>query len=358
MNLDETDFDWIGDVIDLVVRAQGQPWRVAFDAMDAMPIGRRELSAVRVALARLTGGRGKLAKIARRVRTVLLGVPVLDAAAREVRMVAASQELGVDPAELETLMFADLRGERLIALPDGRPSELEVAAFANIALIQRAVRRAHRVKIWSWNDDGTLLRAALSRGLLVTASVEGDATVIEIVGPLALFRRTAVYGTTLGQLVPLLASSSKYVIAIESPEYSTVIQSPVLLPIAPVDRRATYLPVKLARGLERIDPELRVIIAPTPLRGRGEIVCPDVSVWYRNEHWYLELVGFWTAAHLERKLAAYAAAGATRVLLCVDSERGCSEEPFELAKQPHGHVIQYAKSVDVAAIYKALVTAA
>jgi predicted nuclease of restriction endonuclease-like RecB superfamily len=358
VNLDHSDFDWIGEVVELVVRAQGQPWRVAFDAMDAMPIGRRELSAVRVALARLTGGRGKLAKIARRVRTVLLGVPVLDRIGREARMLAASRELGVDPAELESLLFADLRGERLITLPDGRPSEPEVAAFANIALIQRAVRRAHGVKIWSWNDDGTLLRAATSRGLLVTASVEGDATVIEIVGPLALFQRTAVYGTTLGQLVPMLSSSAKFVVEIESPDYSMVVQSPVLLPTAPIDRRATYLPLKLTRALARIDPELRVIVAPTPLRSGGEIVCPDLSVWYRDEHWYLELVGFWTAEHLERKLAAYAAAGATRVLLCVDAERGCSDEPFELANQPHGHVIQYARSVDASAIYNALVTPA
>jgi predicted nuclease of restriction endonuclease-like RecB superfamily len=356
--LDDTDFDWIAEVLDLVVRSQGQPWRVALDAMDAMPIGRREMSAVRIALARLTGGRGKLAHIARRVRSALLGVPALDGSVREARMAAASAELGVDPAELESLLFADLRGERLIALPAGRPSELEVAAFANIALIQRAMRRAHRVKIWSWDDDGTLLRAAMSRGLLASASIAEDATVIDIVGPLALFRRTAVYGTTLGQLVPMLPASTRFVVETENPDYSTVIQSPVLLPIAPVDRRATYLPLKLARALERLDPELRVIITPTPLRSEAEIVCPDLAVWYRNERWHVELVGFWTAEHLERKLAAYAAAGASRVFLCVDSARGCSDEPFELARQPHGHVIQYGNRVDASAIYKALVASA
>jgi predicted nuclease of restriction endonuclease-like RecB superfamily len=353
--LDEVDLDWIAEAIDVVERAQGRPWRVALDAIEAMPISRRRLAAVRAALARLTGGRGKLTQIARKVRTLVLGVPALDPGSREARIAAAGAELGVDDSEIESLLFADLRGEATITLPHGRPNELEVAAFANIYLIQRALRRAHRVKIWLWDDDGTVLRAATSRGLLVTASACPDgSTLVDIVGPLALFQRTAVYGTTLAQLVPMLSSSVRFVVELDSPVYRTRLVSPVLLPLAPIDRRATYQPLKLARALERLDPELRVIVGPSPLRSNLMILCPDLALEYRGVRWYLELVGFWTASHIERKLAAYAAAGATRVFLCVDAERGCSAEPFELAHQPIGHVVQYTRRVDPRAIYQAL----
>ena len=353
--LDETDLDWIAEAIDVVERARGQPWRVALDTIEAMPISRRRIAAVRAALSRLTGGRGKLTPIARKVRKLLLGVPVLDSGSREARIATAGAKLGVDDTEIETLLFADLRGEATIALPNGRPNECEVAAFANIYLIQRALRRAHRVKIWLWEDDGTLLRGATSRGLLVTASAHPDGSMlVDIVGPLALFRRTAVYGTTLAQLVPLLSAASRFVVELDAPLSRVRLASPVVLPLAPVDRRASYQPLKLARALERLDPELRVIVGPSPLRSGAVILCPDLALEYRGVRWHLELVGFWTASHIERKLAAYAAVGAARVFLCVDAERGCSAEPFELARQPVGHVVQYTRRIDPRAIYQAL----
>ncbi|MEO8845025.1 MAG: DUF790 family protein [Kofleriaceae bacterium] len=353
--LDDTDLDWIAAAVDIVERAQGQPWRVALDAIEALPISRRRIAAVRVALARLTAGRGRLTQVARKVRTLLLGPPALDPSSRAARIAAAAAELGVDDREIESLLFADLRGEATIALPNGRPNELEVAAFANISLIQRALRRAHRVKIWSWDDDGTVLRAATARGLLVTASGCPDgSTLVDLVGPLALFQRTAVYGTTLAQLVPMLSSSERFVVELDSPASRTRLASPVLLPLPPVDRRATYQPRKLARALELLDPELRVIVGPSPLRSNGAILCPDLALDHRGVRWHLELVGFWTAAHLERKLAAYAAAGAARVFLCVDAARGCSAEPFELARQPVGHVVPYTRRIDPRAIYQAL----
>ena len=353
--LDETDLDWIADVVDFVERSQGQPWRVAFDLIEQLPIARRRLAAVRLALARLTAGRGRLTQVARKVRTLVLGAPVLEPVARQDRITFAAAQLGVDESEIESLLFADLRGEATIALPNGRPNELEVAAHANVSLIQRALRRAQRVKLWLWDDDGTLLRAASSRGLLVTANAHPDgATLLDIVGPLALFQRTAVYGTTLAQLVPQLASSPKFVLEIASPLYHTRLASPVLLPLAPIDRRATYHPFKLARALERLDRELVVVVAPTPMRSGDVILCPDLALDYRGVRWYIELVGFWTAEHIERKLEAYAAAAAKRVFLCVDAARGCSGEPFELANQPLGHVVQYTRRIDPRAIYDVL----
>ncbi len=338
--LDGGDLGWIAEAVDLVEQAQGQPWRVAFAAFDALPVAKRNVLAIRSGLARVIGGAKNLTGIAREVRAIILGRPVLDPAVRRERLTAAALKLGVADDEVEDLLFMDLPGERAIVL-ERRPNELEVAAFANVALIQRALRRAQRVTLWLWDDDGTLLRAALSRGLLVTASRdESGATVLEIVGPLALFQRTAVYGRALGQLVPLLAASTEFALELETPEWRSRLESPVLLPIAPIDKRGTYEPSKLARELAQLDPLLEIVVAPPPITTAASVVCPDLQLVVRGERWSIELLGFWTAEHLAKRLAAYADAGISRVVLCIDEARGCSDDAI-----PQTNVLRYRRRI-------------
>jgi predicted nuclease of restriction endonuclease-like RecB superfamily len=364
--LDEADLDWIADVLDRFERAAGQPWRVALEAIDALPVSRRRLAAVRVALARLTGTRGALAPLGKRVRALVLGAPAFAPAERRDRFELAAASLGIAAEEVEPLLFVDLRGERPVVLPRGRPSELEVAAFANVHLIQRALARAHRVSITVREDDGTLLRAARARGLLVTATLEGShAMTLDLVGPLALFHRTAVYGRTIGQLVPLLAAAADWRLELETTEasrsagqprgWANTLAPPVLLPRAPIDRAGTHRPYKLARALERLDPDLRMIVGPPPLVAGTQLACPDLAIEVAGEPWYLELVGFWTADYLARKLAAYRAAGVSRVILSVDESRGCAGDALDPARIPAGAIVHYTKRVTAAAIHALVV---
>ncbi len=352
--LDEQDFGWISAAIDHVEAAAGQPWRVALEAIDGLPVPRRKLAAVRSGIARALGGAGKLTAMARRVRERVLGKPALDGDERAARLARSAAALGVAEEEVDGLLFMDLPGERPIVLNHGRPSELEVAAYANVALIQRALRSAHRVTLRLWGDDGTLVRAALSRGLLVTASrdpVRG-ATVLAIVGPLALVQRTAVYGRAIGQLVPLLSGATRFSLELETKHWRGRLEAPVLLPSAPSDRRGTYAPTKLARALERFDAQLQVAVGPPPIVTASLILCPDLEVVHRGERWYLELVGFWTPAYIANRLAAYVAASVPRVILCVDETRGCVEgEPSGSA----ANLLRYSGRIDPAAVCAMLV---
>jgi len=342
----EEDLDWIGEAIELLALHLGKPWRAVSDALDELPSSRRRITAVRGALARLLGGTGKLAPLARRVRGAVLGAPVLDAAARGARIEAAAAALGVDAAEIEPLLFMDLRGERPIAFPRGRPSEIEVAAAANVVLIQRALARAHRVQLALRGDDGIVLRAALARGLLVTASAAGeDASVLDIVGPLALFQRTAIYGRALAQLVPLFAHAADFELVLEGPDWNTRITAPILLPRAPLDRAGTFHARRLARRLEDHDRTLRVSVGPAPVRAGRALLCPDLAIDQGGERWYVELVGFWTADSLAAKLAQYAAA-AVRVKLCIQASRACGED----AAMDDPRIIAYDRAVDPASL--------
>src|SRR5690606_25863469 len=145
----------------------------------------------------------------------------LTPAEREARIAYAARELEITCMAVELLLWSDLPRERPVELPRGRPSEFEVAAVANVHLLQRAMRRARSVRLRVWGDAGPLIRAAAARGLLTTLSihgvrdvdlpgVSGPVTVLDIVGPLALFHHTAVYGRALADLVPLLADCERF----------------------------------------------------------------------------------------------------------------------------------------------------
>jgi predicted nuclease of restriction endonuclease-like RecB superfamily len=329
--LDDSDLPWIASVIDVIERASGKPWRVALDQLDRSSIAGHELHAVIGAIQQLEGGRARNAPFARRARGMVLGAPVFDGTARTARIETAAQVLGVSAAKLELLLWSDLPRERAIELPSGRPSELEVAATANIELVQRALRKAQTIRIRLWGDDGSVLRAANARGLLSTASVgTAGETVLDIVGPLALCHRTSVYSRALSRLVPLLAAAARFELEIHAETkfsaYTLELGSPVLLPLAPFDRSGTSIASRLARELAAFDPALQVVRSPPPIATGSWLSCPDLAIDVGAVRWYVEIVGFWTAEFLASKLARYREGGITHVVLCIDESRGCADD--------------------------------
>ena len=324
---DDRDLPFVASLVDVLVHNEGAPWRIGFIELErvlapaALP---NRAAAVLSALQRVAGGRKRYAAVARRARGLVLGPPVFEDADRVDRLEVGARAFGIPPHELEALLWSDLPRERAIELPTGRPSELEVVALANVHLIQRALRRAQLVRLRMWGDDGSLLRAAINRGLLATAArgTRGE-TVLEIVGPLSLFHRTSVYARVLGQLVPLLAACARFELELEcetgTAAYTSTLSSPVLLPLAPFDRSGNYLASRLARDLEALDRKLIVRLAPPPIVSGAWLACPDLLVG----DWFIEIVGFWTTEFLARKLERYRSAG-SRVVLCIDETRGCA----------------------------------
>lgn len=357
--LTDRDLPWIEAVLDLLERCVGQPWRLALERLDDLqradqPTTPRRFATVVAATQRLTGGRVRNARAAREARSLVLGRPVLGAVERQARIAAAAEQLGVAPAALETLLWCDLPRERPVELPYGRPSELEVAALANMQLIQRALRRAQSITLRTSDDPGPLLRTAARAGLLATASRSADGTTtLDVVGPLALFHRTSVYSRALGELVPLLGELRQFelelLVETQTAMYTMHVASPVLLPAATPARLAAvpYPIARLARQLARAAPELAVTPLPPPLAADTAIVCPDLVIERDGARVYVELVGFWTAEHVRKKLATYLAAG-EHVILCVDASGACDDDDHPAEALP------FTKHVDAAEILGAL----
>jgi uncharacterized protein len=370
--LAEPDLDWVSDVVDIVERNAGRPWRAALEQLDDLeraamcPASERASRGVRLdlrmprrasghelrartirqrfravvgAIQRLTGGRTRNARTARTARALVLGHPALDGGSRQARIDHAALMLGVSASDLETLMWSDLPRERPVELPTGRPLELEVAAFANVALLQRTMQRARSIVLAAPGDDvAPLVRAAADRGLLASSAIDRDGTVrLEITGPLSLVHRTSVYGRALGELVPLLGALREWAleVRIDLPlaSFSTHVSSPVLLPAPPARLAAPPYPLaRLCRALERSTRGQRSLVltpTPPPLRVGRQLLWPDLAIdelaaGPRARRTYVELVGFWTPEYLERRLAAYRDADA-HVLLCVDRGRAAGD---------------------------------
>ena len=345
--LDESDLPWIGEAVDVVERLVGEPWRVAIDLLERSPVASSQLSAVIGAMHRVLGGGGRNARLARRTRGLLLGPPALDREARDVRIASTARALGLTPDGVERALWSDLARERPVELPHGRPSELELAAVANIQLIQRALRRAGSVVLRIWGDAGQVIRAASVRGLLSTLSVgPAGSTVIDIVGPLALVHRTSVYGRALSSLVPFLGGCERFELELTAESaaapYTIVLRSPVLLPPPPAELSQTSVRARLARDLVR-RAGLDVITTPAPIVAARSLVCPDLTIDVANVRWYIEIIGFWTAAYVARKVARYRAAGITNVIFCIDELRGCEDDQVA---GPDARVIGYRRNVD------------
>ncbi|HSN24650.1 MAG TPA: DUF790 family protein [Kofleriaceae bacterium] len=361
--LDADDLGWIGDLTDTVVDLAGEPWRVALEAIEAGTWQRaderarddgsadqlpdrepgtrartspRRLNAATSALRRLLAGRPRAADLARNARALLLGAPALDDAARAARIASVASTLAITPAALERVLLADIPRERPIELTRGQPTATEVAALANVGLLQRAVARAHSLQLVVRGDASPLLRGCAARGLIVTAFQRDAAreTVLDIVGPLALCHSTAVYGRALGSLVPLLATCETFALTIRAEArgqtYELRVNAPALLP--PAAPRAWPLVERLATDLERAAGPLGLHVrrAPPvlaqPTAHGSALACPDLGIELGDRSVWIEIVGFWTPEYLARKLARYRAAGAHEVILCVDTARACDDD--------------------------------
>ena len=331
---DERDLAWIGDLVTLVERSLGEPWRVLLERIEHAPlrVGSREVTvrwrrAITHALRRVLGGRAERARIARRLRASVLGHPALEPDARAARIAIAAAAFGIEPSDVESLLWADLARERPVVLPGGRPDPRMLAAIANVDRIQREIRRAREIELRVWDHAHDLVRMAARCGLITQIERDAEgALLLRLMGPLALFHATTVYGRALGALVPLLANHTRFELDIHcdfaSGPHTRRVSPPLLLPpYAP--RLAPSLADRLARDL--VAREHVIDREPAPITVGDHILFPDLAIDHAGTRWLVEVVGFSTADYLADKLARYRAANA-RVVLCVDTKRSIVEE--------------------------------
>lgn len=291
---------------------------------------------------------------ARRIRSVLFAAAAREPA-RDVAIARAARELDLPEATLLAGLFADLPGERLLAPLSEPLSHEQLALRCNAELIASLLARALRVRIEAHGNVRAVVRHAKLLGLLCQVERADEGIRLELSGPYALFRHTRVYGCALASLVPRLAWCNTYrlsaecVLSAEGEVARLAIGAgdPVLYGkrLADFDSK---LEERFARSFARLTSCWEVLREPTAFTVGSSLVFPDFELRHRvtGASWLLEIVGFWTAEYLERKLSALRQAGIENLILCIDDARGCGDDELP----PNARVVRFRRKVDPQAV--------
>lgn len=262
-------------------------------------------------------------------------------------------ELGLSAASIADLLFADLPGQRRLVALEAPLSAAGLALKVNHAMVSALLKRATLVTILAEGEARALVRAIKLRGLLCTArpDAEGRHILLDISGPLSLFRRTLVYGRALASLLPRVARCARFELtalcAVSRAGDLRTLRIRSGDPVIPAEALAKYdskVEERFAREFSRLTDDWDLIREPEAVPIAGHLLFPDFLIRHRRiagRQAWLEIVGFWTPEYLAEKLGRLRQARLPNFILCVDAQRNCSEHEAP----PGARVIRYRRRV-------------
>jgi predicted nuclease of restriction endonuclease-like RecB superfamily len=202
-----------------------------------------------------------------------------------------------------------------------------------------------------------VVRQARLRGLLCMVW-SSPAPLLEVSGPFALFRRTLLYGRALGELLPFLARTARFELrarcALRGEEGELSLRSGD--PISPAGAPRTFdsrLEERFSRDFKKAAPDWDLLREPEPVRAGDTLIFPDFLLRHRldpSRQHLLEIIGFWTADYVERKLRGLRAAGIRNLILVIDEDRRCADGDLP----PGARVVWYRRRIDPQRILEAM----
>jgi predicted nuclease of restriction endonuclease-like RecB superfamily len=261
---------------------------------------------------------------------------------------------GVTTASLERSLFADLPAEKLLCAPDAIPSPHEVALRANQLIVKSLLFHARRVRIKAEGALRPLVRQAKLRGLLCRVA-QASEPILDISGPFTVFRHTLLYGRALGELVAFLPHCARFKLRADCVlrEQSVALDLQTGDPIFPAEAPKPYdskLEERFARDLRKAAPDWDLVREPEPVAAAGTIIFPDFLLRHRlrpERAFLVEVMGFWSADYVTRKLALLRAANIGNLILCLDETRACGELPAA------ARVVRFRRRIDPVAVLAA-----
>jgi hypothetical protein len=251
---------------------------------------------------------------------------------REAVLQSVASELAMSPDQIDAALFADLKDEnQMIAFRD--LSAQALLDRYNIALAQAVVLRAVSVRAELRGEPPAryrdLFRMLKFHRLLWR--VEGTSTAgyrLSIDGPLSLFTSTTRYGLQLAMFLPVLLAFREFRVEAELRWGPRRVPASFFVDarerlVSAHRPRAQYVPAEINGFLERfrqIAPDWHVNEADVVVElGNEGVWVPD----FRFEHRatgvavFVDVVGFWNRASLERLDRQLPIHGAERYILAV-----------------------------------------
>ena len=330
--LDARDVSWLRVLVDEIDRFRGLPVRDLLERLrQPMPCfcpPRKSRAAIAVLL-RLWKSELDAAVAPDKAREALFCAEAARGnQPRSTVFAFASTALGVTPAAVERALFADLPGEKLVCAPDAIPSPNDIALRTNQLIARSLLFHARRVRIKADGAVRPLVRQAKLRGLICTVA-DGAPPILELSGPFTVFRHTLLYGRALGELVQFLPHCARFKLRAECVlgEREATLDLQTGDPIFPSSEPKPFdskLEERFARDLKKAAPDWHLVREPEPVAAGGTIIFPDFSLRHRlfpQRSFLVEIMGFWSADYVARKLALLRQGGIDNLILCVDEAR-------------------------------------
>jgi hypothetical protein len=246
---------------------------------------------------------------------------------------------GTTAAALDARLFADLRGSEVLKTY-ARTKPDDLLARYNLALAQGVLLRATKVVVRVEGEKPArmkrIFRAARFRGLLHVVKRDGDATVIELDGPLSLFGAVQRYGLQLALFLPTVLACARFHVACEllwgkEREAATFEITPEQGLAAPADDEPGTAPDLDAfrAAFTRLESGWRVRACDRVFALPGEVVCvPDLVFEHAEtgEEVYLESFGFWSRDAVWARVELLRKGAPIPVILAVSKHLRVSEE--------------------------------
>ena len=275
----------------------------------------------------------------------------IDRASRASALESAARALKIAPATVERTLFADLPGEKLVAAPASVPSPGDVALRINLLIVRGLLFHARRVRIKAEGATRPLVRQAKLRGLICAVTRQGDSDpVLDLSGPFTVFRHTLLYGRALGELVQFLPHAAHFRLRAECVlrEQEAVLDLQSGDPIFPAETAQSFdskLEARFAKDFAKVAPDWDLVREPEPVAAGGTIIFPDFSLRHRllpERKFLVEIMGFWTAEYVERKLALLRQANIPSLVLCLDEDRKCGDAELP----PDARVVRFRRRIN------------
>ena len=276
---------------------------------------------------------------------------------RSLAFAEASQALAVDATELERGLFADLPGEKLVTAPTTLPSPNDLALRTNQLILRSLLFHARRVRIKAEGATRPLVRQIKLRGLLCSVA-DGSPPILDLSGPYTIFRHTLLYGRALGELVQFLPHCAHFKLRADCVLRGQMAVLDVQSgdPIFPYEEPKAFdskLEERFARDLKRAAPDWDLVREPEPVPAGHTLIFPDFLLRHRlcpQRRFFVEILGFWSADYLARKLTLLREAGLGNLILCVDESRGDDLLPHQLLPQSllpdNARIVRYRRRLD------------
>ena len=288
------------------------------------------------------------------------GVPTtLEERSRIIESVAS--ELKLSAEKVEESFYADLDSE--LVLTEFNPlSPEELLKSYNVSLTQTLLFNSTELSFTASGNWQRIFYTVKRLGLIYEA-YRSRGFWVKIDGPASLFKLTRRYGTALAKLLPAIIANPEwtaeakilwkytnmiYNFKIEDRRHSALFQTPQPSAVS----YDSAVEENFAVRFQALKSGWHLRREPEPVPAGNYVIIPDFSFEREGVKVYMEVVGFWTAEYLRRKIEKLKKIE-VNMLVAVDEALAC-EKLEKLEKRAELNIVYYRKKIPLPPVLRYL----